>query len=83
MITPSELSAWREACEKATPGPWENRAYIELKEGLISGFVSRGPTVQDRDQCENDAAFIALACNNFLRLLDEIERLQDALERRG
>lgn len=79
-MSPQDIANARAVIAAATPGPWENRAYIELKEGLISGFVSRGPTVQDKIQCENNAAFISAARTGWPQALDRIEELERLLD---
>jgi hypothetical protein len=77
-MTREELQAIRELVNKATPGPWKvdwNR-YMgwngPVEERVIVGVA------QDVYE-ESDAEFIAWCREGVPKLLDEVERLRDAL----
>lgn len=83
-----ELTAIRERCDAATPGPWKLGRYT------VSGRVQidqseTAPKVNPlkwqraticRESRENDATFIAHARADIPALLDEVTRLRAALE---
>lgn len=90
MITPTELKAIRERCEKATQGPWE--AHIQTGPyrtrnyaGKVKAPVPIGEHSSFRVHLnllyEGDVHFIAHARTDIPRLLDEVERLRKALDR--
>lgn len=88
-MKPEVIKEGRELGEKATPRPWEsynskNYPY-ELGVHVPSAFenivpgktICRGMRGVNR---QNNSAFIAHACNNYIPALDHIERLTKALE---
>lgn len=88
-MTPTELKAIRERCEKATPGPWE--AHIQTGPyrtrnyaGKVKAPIPIGEhssfRVHPNLLYEGDVHFIAHARTDIPSLLDEVERLREALE---
>jgi hypothetical protein len=87
MIPDDELKQMREVCEKATPGPW---FLMPEKSGVRTdgsvwyrdAHVCYGDPDNDNESFDlfdhyhiPDLEFIAMARNNFERVLDEVERI--------
>ncbi|OAJ75224.1 hypothetical protein AYJ08_00300 [Brevibacillus sp. SKDU10] len=70
-MTEKELQEIRERVEKATSGPWKERArngdFIHIAKGLVIGGN------------QNDVDFITNARQDIPNLLSEIDRLRKAL----
>lgn len=91
-MTPDQLRELREKAEKATPGPWEtaetpgfghDHAPYTVVNGdneQITECWDNTPGAWKPEQNEGNAAFIAAANpQTVIALLDEIERLREAL----
>ena len=91
MLTDSQLAAWRELCDRATPAPWkvdrigcgEYPDYdieIDWPGGLLASINPCPGGYQGLPGCggnpEVNAAFIAAARSALPALLDEVERLR-------
>ena len=91
-ITDAELAELRLLHEAATPGPWEidrDEMAGETVVGVPTGKKGarwssyRKVAVCDLDEADDgefvspNADFIAAACNDLHRLIDEIERLRE------
>lgn len=94
MIPTEKMEEWRALAEKATKGPWSHyRGKLRPQFGGIVNEVQCGredvPIIPWRgfDECERsekqhraNAAFIAASREAVPALLDEVERLREALE---
>lgn len=82
--TEAELAEMRRRVEAASPGPWEwwtSNSIRRLsgpdgKDGGVLHAVVHRDGVPDVEVREEDMAFIAAARRDFVRLLDEVERLR-------
>lgn len=78
MTTADYWKQVREACDKATPGPWEATVddhgddWLELSYTIVLG--------SDHDNWKDDAAFIALSRTALPLALARIEELEAALD---
>lgn len=96
-LTNAELNAIRERAEKATPGPWEARAWKSTtddqyfvsqafeggKELATAWQGERYPEMPEipNGEAEANAKFIAHARSDVPKLLAEIERLRNGIDR--
>jgi hypothetical protein len=68
-IDPAEIAAWREAEKRATGGEWDSKDLPweppELSYHAESCLAS-----------QSDRSLIVIMRNNWIRVLDELERLQ-------
>jgi hypothetical protein len=85
-MTPDELAAIRTRAATATRGPWTHewmKSTISSSEGLIAMVVTflRYPASVATAQDNDHAAFIAHARTDVPALLDEVDRLQNFIER--
>jgi len=83
-ISPDQITALKEAAEKATPGPWwyDQYGYLRGEGGLRACGVDKGEwlTPARRDQIEADRLFHRVASpQTIIILLAERERLREAL----
>ncbi len=86
-ITDADLREWREACEAATPGPWEAIHNWGHPTGDPNkfGFWAEGPITKSdawsvaEKQSKMDAEFISMARTAMPRLIDEVKRLRQEL----
>ena len=81
MLTPTELKEIELRCKKATNGPW----VTDLKNGLwtvycgeIEHYHPLAVINQNQNQ-ENNATFIAHAKIDIIKCLSEIERLHEVI----
>jgi len=81
QVSVEELQAIKTRCDAATPGPWisfvESRQKFSGSDFIRTGdedIYLTGATVEDQD-------FIAHARQDIPRLIAEIERLQNIMER--
>lgn len=73
MLTPEQLSAWRQITDKATDGPW----IPELKGNTVQSYSIPGVCHGLKLNGGCDAAFVAAARTAVPALLDEVERLRE------
>jgi hypothetical protein len=77
-MTPAQLKAARERCEKATAGPWTD--YLPFEAGSMPGSqYCQGCYIIEWDDKEADLPFIAHARTDLPAALGEIERLRGLL----
>ena len=82
-MSDAELTRLEQLCEKATAGPWDNRANVRtvgvdcIPLNLRCCSWAETPVASDRGQAEHDAAFIAAARDALPRLI-ALVRAQDA-----
>lgn len=76
----------REAAERATPGPWQERMWrgvLEWSDGMWNSLLAHGPIhlERDLDKAVRDMEFIAAANpQTILTLLDELDAARGAAE---
>lgn len=75
-MTTEELQAIRELVNKATPGPWTVGATTD---GVVPYYVY-GVTSRNAHLFKEDAEFITWCREGVPKLLDEVERLREALK---
>ena len=88
-MTPDRIKGLRRLCDAATPGPWDNEkcewVYAKVPRGRPNGEMIAqalgGPSGKNltREQCIQNAAFIAAARTAMPELLDEVSRLRGLL----
>lgn len=87
MIDDAKLAEWREACEKATPGPWCSccggigAGSEDPQDPAVIRIGSVRTTLLTMKQEDDNARLIALSRAALPALLDEVERLRKELER--
>jgi hypothetical protein len=87
MIQDKTLQKWRELASAATPGPWYDELAaeppspgIETETGSCVAFAQ----IREGEEFDHaDARFIAAAREAVPQLLDEVERLREALAASG
>lgn len=81
--TPDQLAEWRRLADEATEGPWEAYSLPAVPPGQWQmvgvGQVDNEMGHRIEAMFDDDAAFIAAARTAVPVLLDEVERLREAL----
>lgn len=76
-LTAEELRQMRARCDVATPGPWRFMCDNQALECAGDDILV---TMSDRRPSQEDCDFIEKSRTDIPRLLDEVERLQIALQ---
>lgn len=80
-LTPEELAAMEARCEAATPGPWNDRDELELRDPngyAVVWFYPPNTDLWEHQGTElHDANFIAHARTDVPRLIAEVKRLRE------
>lgn len=83
-VTQSELADWQRRCDAATPWPWSAVFAPDTDTNVICGvadhdfeYIARTDvhSIHSTDDCEANAAFIAVARSAMPRLIMEVHRL--------
>jgi hypothetical protein len=82
MLTDQELVQIEKRCAAATPGPW--RSYVEGRDHQSgSDFIrTQGDDIELSGATTDDQDFIAHAREDLPRLVAEVRRLREEVERR-
>lgn len=91
VITPEDLKRWKELDEKATPGPWRidrgthNRIQYQSEDDFGGSYWTNLTWPDNANKTEayvdQDAQFIAEARTAMPKLISEVIRLRETLER--
>lgn len=80
-LNPEELAAMEARCEAATPGPWNDRDELELRDPngyAVVWFYPPNTDLWEHQGTElHDANFIAHARTDMPRLIAEVKRLRE------
>lgn len=84
MITPEDIQKLKEACEKATPGPWrytDNGFDGHIKGPQDDDYVFGGEPSEGRVEGNDPNVVLVMLAREYLpKLLDEVEELEQVIE---